>query len=135
MPVLAEDQLLATCTSIIKPAHVKRTLALLQTVWRNAAWPATMPALASVVCTWPVRIWRADARTAFSSADCAKKSRNVWVRPAIRARNGVAINANSTAEAPLLSLKKAPKRLRRCFPAVGFTWAMALLLLCEAGGT
>src|ERR1700744_2383881 len=60
--------------------------------------------------------------------------RNVWIRPAIRARNGTAIMANSTAVAPLLSLMKTPKRPRRLVPAVGFISAMALLSLCEARG-
>src|SRR5580704_4258647 len=91
--------------------------------------------LASCVCTCPVRIWRLDCRTAFSSTDCAKKTRNVWMRAAMMARNGVAISANSTAVAPLLSLIKAPKRLRRLFPAVIFISAMTPLLLREAGGT
>src|ERR1700733_5693913 len=90
--------------------------------------------LASAVCVCPVRIWRADARTVFSSTDCAKRSRNVWMRPASRARNGTAISANSTAVAPLLSPMKAPKRLRRLVPAVVSTWAMAFFLLREAGG-
>src|ERR1700761_4542984 len=90
--------------------------------------------LASRVCTCPVRIWRADARTAFSSTDCAKKMRKTWTRPAIRARKGAAISANSTAVAPLLSPIKAPKRLRRLVPAAVSDWAMALPLLREAGG-
>src|SRR6516162_5506295 len=96
--------------------------------------PAAWVMLASAVCTCPVRIWRAECRTAFSSSDCAKKSRNVWMRAAIKARNGVAISANSTAVAPLLSLMKAPKRLRRLFPAVISTSAMALFSLREACG-
>src|SRR3974390_3493418 len=134
MPVLAEDQLFTTCTSTIKLPQVKRTLALLQTVFLKAVWAAVAVRLASCVCTCPVRIWRADCRRAISSTDCAKKSRNVWMRAAIRARNGAATSANSTTVAPLLSLIKAAKRLRRRFPDAISISAMALFLLREACG-
>src|SRR6478609_9549839 len=75
---------------------------------------------------------RADWRTTVSSICWAKKTRNVWMSAMMRARNGAATSANSTAVAPRLSPAKAAQRLRRLFVVVTCR-VMAPSLLHEAG--
>src|SRR6185369_7043059 len=64
---------------------------------------------------------------------CAKKTRNVWMSAMMRARNGEATRANSTAVAPRLSAMRATHRLRRFFSGAISISVMAFISAREAG--
>src|SRR4051794_30896128 len=127
--VFADDQVLATCTSTIKPSQLKRMTACLQTACLKSSF------FICCDCTCLVRMRRLDCCTTDSSAACAKKTRNVWTRAMTRARNGVATSANSTAVAPRLSTMRATHRLRRFFPGAICISVMVLISVREAGST